>query len=45
MIDAAVLAILGLLRVMFVQASDYQQHVTEYGVHGNFFFTLAFIKV
>ncbi|XP_042872776.1 GPI-anchored wall transfer protein 1-like [Penaeus japonicus] len=44
MIDAAVLAILGLLRVMFVQASDYQQHVTEYGVHGNFFFTLAFIK-
>ncbi|XP_071525433.1 uncharacterized protein [Panulirus ornatus] len=43
--DGVILTVLGLLRLALVRASDYQHHVTEYGVHGNFFFTLAFIKV
>ena len=37
--------VLGLLRIASVQATDYQQHVSEYGVHWNFFFTIAAVKV
>ncbi len=37
--------VLGLVRMASVQATDYQQHVSEYGVHWNFFFTIAAVKV
>ena len=45
MTDCIPICIIGFLRLMSVKASSYQEHVTEYGVHWNFFFTLAFVKV
>ncbi|XP_050402410.1 phosphatidylinositol-glycan biosynthesis class W protein isoform X4 [Patella vulgata] len=39
------LIVLGLLRVLFVKSADYQEHVSEYGVHWNFFLTLAAVKI
>ena len=39
------LLVLGVLRLFTIRATEYQQHVSEYGVHWNFFFTLAAVAL
>ncbi|XP_008543978.1 uncharacterized protein LOC103568786 [Microplitis demolitor] len=43
--DTAPLLILGIGRIIAVEYSNYHNHVSEYGVHWNFFLTLAFVKI
>lgn len=42
---ALVLIVLGIGRIVSTKSVDYHQLVTEYGIHWNFFFTLAFCKL
>ncbi|NXW39773.1 PIGW protein, partial [Nyctiprogne leucopyga] len=39
------LIFLGVGRLLSVKSIEYHEHISEYGVHWNFFFTLAFVRL
>ncbi|CAH7688685.1 GWT1-domain-containing protein [Phakopsora pachyrhizi] len=39
------LVLIGFVRIWFTKSVDYPEHVTEYGVHWNFFFTMAVLSI
>lgn len=45
LIGCTPLIFLGIIRFWITTEINYQQHVSEYGVHWNFFITLAFVKL
>lgn len=45
LIGCTPLFVLGLARFFVTNEIDYQQHISEYGVHWNFFLTLAITKI
>lgn len=44
-LHALPLILIGLVRIITNKELEYQEHVTEYGVHWNFFFTLGVLAV
>ncbi|WKX95828.1 hypothetical protein Q1695_012349 [Nippostrongylus brasiliensis] len=40
-----ILPVIGMSRTILLTVLNYPQHVTEYGVHWNFFYTLALVKI
>lgn len=45
LLSASPLIALGLIRFFVTNEIDYQQHISEYGVHWNFFMTLAAVRI
>jgi phosphatidylinositol glycan class W len=43
--SSSILILIGLLRLISLKSTDYVEHVSEYGVHWNFLFTIAAVKV
>ena len=43
--SSLILIVLGCVRVALVKLTSYQEHVSEYGVHWNFFFTLSIVQI
>ena len=39
------LLVIGFIRLALTKGIEYQEHVSEYGVHWNFFFTLAAVEL
>ncbi|EFA76040.1 phosphatidylinositol glycan [Heterostelium album PN500] len=44
-VSNAPLMLLGFVRMLLTKSTNYQEHVTEYGIHWNFFFTLGFVSI
>lgn len=42
---SAPIVILGMIRFLATKGLEYQEHVSEYGIHWNFYFTLALLNI